>query len=62
MFGEGTGDIFSSNVVCSGSENNINECSFVRAVTCEHSNDVGVLCYGMKKYQIYDNRHSIKQY
>ena len=34
------------NVGCTGTEKNLTECSFSTTHSCEHSEDVGVLCHG----------------
>ncbi|XP_064604274.1 scavenger receptor cysteine-rich domain superfamily protein-like isoform X1 [Liolophura sinensis] len=43
-FGEGTGPILMSYVNCSGSENNLNQCSHIFPLNCDHSEDAGVIC------------------
>ena len=32
------------NVQCTGSEENITQCSYVTAINCDHSEDAGVIC------------------
>ena len=51
-FGAGTGTIFLDNVGCTGSENNLNDCSRSFSVSCfgGHSEDAGVRCQGMLKH------------
>ncbi|KAJ8036346.1 Deleted in malignant brain tumors 1 protein [Holothuria leucospilota] len=45
-YGNGTGEILLSNVGCTGSEKELNECNFEYAIehNCSHNNDVGVRC------------------
>ena len=45
-FGEGTGQIWLGNLVCTGSEANLLQCPPDRSglVQCSHSGDVGVVC------------------
>jgi len=45
-FGRGSGPVFLSNVGCSGSEENLLQCSHTVDVGsyCTHSRDVGVRC------------------
>ena len=47
-FGAGTGTIYLDNVGCTGSENNLINCSRSSTVTCTlgHSEDAGVRCQG----------------
>ncbi|KAF3980675.1 MAG: scavenger receptor cysteine-rich domain-containing protein [Methylococcales symbiont of Iophon sp. n. MRB-2018] len=47
-YGEGNGPILLDNVVCSGSEENLLECSYNPLFTtnCIHSEDAGVNCLG----------------
>ena len=49
-FGTGTGTIFLDNVGCTGSENNLNDCSRSSSVSCfgGHSEDAGVRCQGLE--------------
>ena len=51
-FGAGTGTIYLDNVGCTGSENNLNDCSRSSTVTCfgGHSEDAGVRCQGLGKW------------
>ena len=48
-FGEGNGPVFLNNLECSGSESRLLDCeqSTVGNNLCDHSNDVGVRCYGL---------------
>ena len=48
-FGEGNGPVFLYNLECVGSENRLLDCeqSTVGHNLCDHSNDVGVRCYGV---------------
>ncbi len=45
-FGQGVGDIFLDNVVCSGSEVRLIDCASnpLAAHNCQHSQDAGVVC------------------
>ena len=45
-FGEGSGPIWMSTVECSGSESSLTECDHdgIGSHSCDHSNDVGVIC------------------
>ena len=55
MFGPGQGRIWLDNVACTGNEQNITECSNVRwgDHTCDHSQDVGVICTGQREFMFY---------
>ena len=46
FFGQGSGDILIDNLVCSGSERHLLNCSFQSNHDCEHSEDAGVKCQG----------------
>ena len=48
-FGAGTGTIYLDNVGCTGSENNLIDCSRSSFVSClgAHSEDAGVRCQGL---------------
>ena len=49
QFGTGYGEIFLNNVVCTGSENDLNSCSHSAigsTGTCTHANDAAVRCQG----------------
>ena len=50
-FGAGTGTIYLDNVGCTGSENNLIDCTRSPTVSClgGHSEDAGVRCQGLKK-------------
>ena len=50
-FGAGTGTIYLDDVGCTGSENNLTDCSRSFTVTCfgGHSQDAGVRCQGLGK-------------
>ena len=54
-FGQGTGEIVLDDVQCSGSENQLVDCTSAEIQTvsgnCGHSDDAGVRCSGM--YQVY---------
>ena len=47
-FGRGTGDIWMSNVACTGRERRLRDCAFSgwRPNTCNHGEDAGVVCAG----------------
>ena len=51
-FGAGTGPIYLDDVGCTGSENNLINCSQSSSVTCfgSHSQDAGVRCQGLMKW------------
>ncbi|XP_036003938.1 deleted in malignant brain tumors 1 protein-like [Fundulus heteroclitus] len=49
QFGEGAGEINEAN--CAGSERYLSECG-IRAQTCNHSQDAGVICSGLTKPHI----------
>ena len=52
-FGQGTGQIVLDDVQCSGSENQLLDCTSAPLLTvssnCDHSNDAGVRCEGIYK-------------
>lgn len=45
-FGEGTGQIFLSKVMCVGTEPVLEDCLFSSANNCSHDEDAGVRCSG----------------
>lgn len=47
-FGQGTGQIWLDNVMCSGNENSLAQCwhNGLPTNTCGHSEDAGVICSG----------------
>ncbi|XP_016115431.1 scavenger receptor cysteine-rich type 1 protein M130-like [Sinocyclocheilus grahami] len=49
-FGPGSGKIWMDNVICSGSESSIFDCSKTKMGdhNCEHSEDVGIICSGIR--------------
>ncbi|XP_051748190.1 deleted in malignant brain tumors 1 protein-like [Ctenopharyngodon idella] len=49
-FGPGSGKILKDDVVCSGSESSILNCNSAKMsdIDCEHSEDVGVICSGIR--------------
>ena len=49
VFGEGNGTIVFDDVVCTGEETNIAECSHsgLGVNNCDHSEDAGVRCQGL---------------
>ena len=46
-FGQSTGPIHMSNVMCTGNEASITDCTFSTTHSCNHSQDVGIYCQGM---------------
>ncbi len=44
FFGQGVGDILFDNLRCNGSEATLQQCQFVSAHNCDHSEDAGVIC------------------
>ena len=49
-FGEGNGSIWMDNVVCKGTEGQLQDCFYQHADTCRHDEDAGVICkIGNKK-------------
>ena len=50
-FGAGTGTIYLDKVGCTGSENNLIDCSRSSTVRCTygHSEDAGVRCQGLEE-------------
>ena len=56
-FGTGTGSIFITNVACSGSESELQDCTSSNSVSnCNHNEDAGVRCQGM--LPLYDRYYS----
>ena len=49
-FGQSTGPIHMSNVMCTGDEDTITDCTFSTTHSCDHSQDVGIYCQGMYIY------------
>ena len=48
-FGQGTGDIWMSNVACNGKEGRLRDCNFSGwryTSSCHHGKDAGVICNG----------------
>ena len=45
-FGQSTGPIHMSNVMCTGNEAFITDCTFSATHSCDHSQDVGIYCQG----------------
>ena len=43
-FGQGTGKIFFSNVMCHGNEDLLESCQTSRIHECSHAQDAGVFC------------------
>ena len=49
-FGEGSGAIFLEGVECVGTEDSLLDCDMhveLGLTLCDHSDDVGIRCYGM---------------
>ena len=46
-FGQGDGLIQIDNVMCSGSETQLQDCTLLRTHNCAHSEDAGVECISM---------------
>ena len=49
-FGQGSGEIFLSDVACSGSETKLGECTSGDGSRCNHREDAGVRCIGKKSF------------
>lgn len=47
-YGQGSGHIYIENLMCNGSENHIDNCSYNTENTCTHAEDVSVVCTGKK--------------
>lgn len=45
-FGQGSGPIQIDNVLCTGVESELRNCSYSQSNACGHSADVGVTCNG----------------
>ena len=53
-YGQGTGPVQLSQVLCSGSENSITSCpSSAVGVNCQHNQDAGVTCVAREFYENY---------
>ncbi|KAK3087601.1 hypothetical protein FSP39_008130 [Pinctada imbricata] len=54
FFGQGTGQIFLDNVICRGNETSIAYCRHRpwKTSNCRHSEDVGVVCGGLKRVRV----------
>lgn len=48
-FGAGTGQILLDNVVCSGTEERLIDCTFITNHNCNHGEDAGVTCASQRK-------------
>ena len=46
QYGQGTGAIVGDDFMCTGSEDNLQACSFITNHNCLHSEDAGVSCQG----------------
>ena len=51
-FGQSTGPIHMSNVMCTGDEVSITDCTFSTTHSCNHSQDVGIYCQGITTVHI----------
>ena len=49
-FGQSTGPIHMSNVMCIGDEAAITDCTFSTTHSCDHTQDVGIYCQGIAMY------------
>ena len=49
-FGQSTGPIHMTNVMCTGDEAAITDCTFSTIHSCDHSQDVGIYCQGSCVY------------
>ena len=62
-FGQSTGPIYMSNVICTGAEASITDCTFSTTHSCDHSQDVGIYCQGMNLCMyMYTAMLAIEQY
>ena len=64
-FGQSTGPIHMSNVMCTGTEASITNCTFSTTHFCDHSQDIGIYCQGMlnhKYIHMYVAMLSIQKY
>ena len=61
-FGQGTGSIFLSDVICDGTEYSLKDCSYTSYNNCSHSGDAGVRCGKFKMTYIYTYKHVIITY
>ena len=52
-FGEGSGDIWLTNVNCAGTESNLLQCNHpgLGIENCDHREDAGVICSGKLNYK-----------
>ena len=49
-FGQGSGEIFLSDLACNGSEGELSHCPSGDGSRCSHSEDAGVRCIGKKSF------------
>ena len=52
-FGQGTGPIIRDDFLCQGSEETLDNCSFIVRHNCQHTEDAGVRCMQGMLYIIY---------
>ncbi|XP_060603472.1 neurotrypsin-like [Ruditapes philippinarum] len=51
-YGEGSGPVYIDELNCYFGQEHINECQYVTEHTCQHRNDVSVMCYDKRKTQL----------
>ena len=58
-FGQSTGPIHMSNVMCNGNEAAITDCTFSTTHSCDHSQDVGIYCQGILYLHVHGTIHGL---